>query len=110
MGEFKLQTSAFNAEYGRNPGVMISINTKSGGSTYHGTVYEFLRNNAFDARTPFDTTGKISKLRFNQFGANLGGPVPGLKKKLFFFFNYEGTAPPGRLTATLSSILPASRF
>lgn len=99
VGEFKLQTSAFNAEYGRNPGVMISINTKSGGSTYHGTAYEFLRNNAFDARTPFDTTGKIAKLRFNQFGANLGGPVPGLKKKLFFFFNYEGT----RATRPLNS-------
>ncbi len=57
VGEFKLQTSAFNAEYGRNPGVMISINTKSGGSSFHGTAYEFLRNDAFDARRPFDTTG-----------------------------------------------------
>jgi hypothetical protein len=99
VGEFKLQTSAFNAEYGRNPGVMISINTKSGGSAYHGTAYEFLRNNAFDSRTPFDTTGKVAKLRFDQFGANLGGPIPGLKKKLFFFFNYEGT----RATRPLNS-------
>ena len=64
VGEFKLQTSAFNAEYGRNPGVMISINTKSGGSQFHGTVYEFLRNDALDARKPFDTTGAVAKLRF----------------------------------------------
>ncbi len=97
VGEFRLQTSAFNAEYGRNPGIMISINTKSGGSAFHGTLYEFLRNDAFDARRPFDTTGKVAKLRFNQFGANLGGPIliphfsTGQNKKLFFFFNYEGT-------------------
>ncbi len=97
VGEFKLQTSAFNAEYGRNAGVMISINTKSGGSAFHGTAYEFLRNNAFDARKPFDTTGMVAKLRFDQFGGNLGGPIliphysMGDHKKLFFFFNYEGT-------------------
>lgn len=97
VGEFKLQTSAFNAEYGRNPGIMISINTKSGGSQFHGTGYEFLRNDALDARKPFDTTGLVAKLRFNQFGGNLSGPVlipkfsMGDHKKLFFFFNYEGT-------------------
>ena len=97
VGEFKLQTSAFNAEYGRSPGIMISINTKSGGSTFHGTAYEFLRNDAFDARRPFDTTGKVPKLRFDQFGGNLSGPIiiphfsSGDHKKLFFFFNYEGT-------------------
>lgn len=97
VGEFRLQTSAFNAEYGRNPGIMISINTKSGGSRFHGTAYEFLRNDAFDARQPFNTTGKVAKLRFDQFGGNLGGPVliphfsMGDHKKLFFFFNYEGT-------------------
>ena len=97
VGEFKVQTSAFNAEYGRSPGIMISINTKSGGSQFHGTAYEFIRNDAFDARRPFDTTGTVAKLRFNQFGGNLGGPIlipkfsTGDHKKLFFFFNYEGT-------------------
>jgi hypothetical protein len=97
VGEFRVQTSTFNAEYGRNPGVMISINTKSGGRQFHGTAYEFFRNNALDARQPFDTTGTTQKLRFNQFGGNLSGPiyVPKFSKKtdprLFFFFNYEGT-------------------
>jgi hypothetical protein len=105
VGEFKLQTSAFNAEFGRNPGVMISINTKSGTTQFHGTAYEFLRNDALDSRTPFDTTGKVAKLRYNQFGANLGGPIllpkysNGDHKKLFFFFNYEGT----RATRPLNS-------
>ncbi|HYZ85615.1 MAG TPA: TonB-dependent receptor, partial [Bryobacteraceae bacterium] len=97
VGEFRVQTSTFNAEYGRNPGVMISINTKSGSKDFHGTLYEFVRNNAFDARRPFDTTGTTQKLRFNQFGANVGGPIilpkisSGDNKKLFFFVNYEGT-------------------
>jgi hypothetical protein len=98
VGEFKVQTSTFNAEHGRNPGVMISINTKSGQTQYHGTLYEFMRNNAMDARFPFDTTGRTQKLRFNQYGGNFSGPVeflPGLStrkdKKMFFFFNFEGT-------------------
>jgi hypothetical protein len=97
VGEFKVQTSTFNAEYGRNPGILIAINTKSGTRDYHGTVYEFLRNNYFDARLPFDTTGTTQTLRFNQFGGNLGGPIilpklsPRTDQRMFFFFNYEGT-------------------
>ncbi len=97
VGEFKVQTSTFNAEYGRNPGIMISVNTKSGGKNYHGTLYEFIRNNALDARQPFDRSGTTAKLRFNQFGANIGGPlaipkISSMKEpKLFFFFNYEKT-------------------
>lgn len=97
VGEFKVQTSTFNAEYGRNPGVMINVQTKSGGKQFHGTLYEFVRNNAFDARQPFDRTGTTQKLRFNQFGGNISGPlpIPGLstlkEPKLFFFFNYEKT-------------------
>ena len=99
VSEFKVQTSAFNAEYGRSPGVMISMNTKAGGSQFHGTLYEFIRNDAFDANSFFrNAQGQAkAKLRFNQFGANLGGPIiiphfsTGDHKKLFFFFNYEGT-------------------
>src|ERR1700737_5174376 len=67
VGEFRVQTSAFNAEYGRNPGLMISINTKSGGSTFHGTLYEFLRNNPFDARRPSHTTAPTGNVRSNRF-------------------------------------------
>jgi len=97
VGEFRVQTSTFNAEYGRNPGIMISVNTKSGGRSFHGTLYEFLRNNALDARQPFDRSGTTQKLRFNQFGGNIGGPlvIPKFSSrqepKLFFFFNYEKT-------------------
>ncbi len=97
VGEFKVQTSVFNAEYGRNPGVLIAVNTKAGSSKFHGTAYEFLRNNALDARQPFDRTGTTQKLRFNQFGGNISGPlwvpkVSSIKNpRVFFFFNYEKT-------------------
>src|SRR5687767_4464822 len=92
VGEFKVQTSTFNAEYGRNPGVLIAINTKSGTKDFHGTLYHFLRNNYFDARLPFDTTGTTAPLRFNQFGGNIGGPIflpkvsPRNNRRMFFFF------------------------
>ena len=99
VGEFRVQTSTFNAEYGRIAGVLIAANTKSGTQNFHGTAYEFNRNDAYDANDFFNNlqgAGK-SKLRYNQFGGNLGGPIlipkvsPPSNKKLFFFFNYEGT-------------------
>ncbi len=99
VGEFKVQTSTFNAEYGRIAGVLIAANTKSGTQNFHGTLYEFNRNDAYDANNFFNNLQGVgkSKLRFNQFGGNLGGPLllpkisPPSNKKLFFFFNYEGT-------------------
>src|SRR5713226_7721819 len=99
VGEFKLQTSNFAAEYGRNPGILISAITKSGSSAFHGTAYEFLRNDALQANSFFNNLqGRpVSPLRFNQFGGNLGGWIwlPKIStptnKRLFFFFNYEGT-------------------
>ena len=114
VGEFKEQTNVFNAEYGRNPGILLSASMKSGSREFHGTAYEFLRNNAFDARKPFDTTGKVAKLRFNQFGGNIGGPIylPGIsprkEPKLFFFFNYEGTraSRPNNSTPYVDTVAP----
>jgi hypothetical protein len=95
IGEFKLQNSVFNAEHGRNPGILISATTKSGGRSFHGTAYEFLRNEALDARDSLAATK--AKLRLNQFGGNVSGPIPLWKvsslsdPKLFFFFNLEFT-------------------
>src|SRR6266576_1378355 len=103
VGEFKVQTSNFSAEYGRNPGVLLAANTKSGGRQFHGTLYEFNREDGFDANYFFNrvnSNGSLkptpvpnSKLRFNQYGFNIGGPIPfpRAKDKLFFFFNFEGT-------------------
>jgi Carboxypeptidase regulatory-like domain/TonB-dependent Receptor Plug Domain len=91
VGEFKLQSSNFAAEYGRNPGVLMAVNTKGGTRQFHGTLYEFHREDSFDA-TPFGQSS-TNFLRFNQYGGNIGGPIPipHAKDKLFFFFNYEGT-------------------
>ena len=99
VGEFKTLTGNYNAEYGRSPGVMILVNTKSGGQAFHGTAYEFNRNTDYDANDWFSNHDGLARaiLRFNQFGANTGGyiPIPKISprsnKKAFFFFNYEGT-------------------
>ncbi len=99
VGEFKTLTGNFNAEYGRSPGVLILVNTKSGGQRFHGTAYEFNRNTAYNANDWFSNHQGSAKpiLKFNQFGGNIGGyiPIPKVSprsdKKAFFFFNYEGT-------------------
>jgi hypothetical protein len=99
VGEFKTLTGNFNAEYGRSPGVMILINTKSGGQHFHGTAYEFNRNTDYNANDWFSNHNGSARanLKFNQFGGNIGGyiPIPKISprdnKKAFFFFNYEGT-------------------
>ena len=86
ISEFKVQTGMAPAEFGRGGGTIINVVTKSGTNDFHGSAYEFLRNDKFDAR-PFFSNRK-SPLKRNQFGAALGGPV--IRNKLHFFTNYEG--------------------
>jgi hypothetical protein len=88
--EFKATGSAFSAEYGRATGGVLNITTKSGTNQFHGTAFEYFRNDALDANSFFSNLSKLAKppLRWNQFGGNLGGPLR--RDKLFFFFNYEG--------------------
>jgi hypothetical protein len=83
--EVKIETSNFSAEYGRNSGPAFNIVTKSGTNRFHGTVFEYVRNNLFDAR-PFYSTAK-THLVFNDFGYGVGGPI--LKDRLFFFGGQE---------------------
>ena len=85
--EFSILTSNFSAEYGKSSGAVINAITRSGSNQFHGSVYEFLRNNALDARNFFDGA-KIPPFRRNQFGADAGGPIR--KSKLFVFGDYEG--------------------
>jgi hypothetical protein len=89
MQEFRIQTSTYAPEFGRSPGAQISIVTKSGTNQLHGLVFDYLRNDLFDARNWFDVP-PIPKppLRQNDFGGTLGGPLK--KDQLFFFFSYEG--------------------
>jgi hypothetical protein len=85
--EFKVQTGSYSAEMGSAGGGQINIVTRSGSSDFHGTAYEFLRNNAMDARN-FNEIEGASHLVQNNFGASLGGPLK--RSETFFFFNYEG--------------------
>jgi hypothetical protein len=85
--EFRVDSSNYPAEYGTGTGGQINVIGKSGGNAFRGSVFYYLRNDAFDARNFFDGADK-SPLRLNQFGGSLGGPI--LKDKLFFFGSYEG--------------------
>lgn len=93
--EFNLQ-SQFGSEYGRNTGAVVNIVTRSGSNEFHGSVYEYNRNSAFDARNYFNTKFQSdgvtpnpqSRFNNNNFGGSLGGPI--IKDKAFFFFAYEG--------------------
>ncbi len=95
VSEFKVDNSTYSAEYGRNSGAIVNIATRSGSNGFHGEGFEFLRNEAFDARNFFNAS-KLSSGAFNpqapfkrnQFGGALGGPI--WKDHTFFFFSYEG--------------------
>jgi hypothetical protein len=94
LQEFKVESGTYNAEFGRGLS-QVNITTRSGTNEYHGTLFEFLRNSALDAKNYFDGPGPIAPFKRNQFGATSGGPVsiPKLfsgKDKLFYFFDYEG--------------------
>jgi hypothetical protein len=90
LQEFRVQTSTFAPEYGRTPGAQISVVTKSGTNAFHGTAFEYFRNDVLDANNWFADNKHLKKpaLRQNDFGGVLGGPIR--KDKLFFFGSYEG--------------------
>src|SRR5205085_3754120 len=97
--EFRADSNNYPAEFGTGTGGQISVVTKSGGNQFHGSGFEYLRNDVLDASNFFDNiVGQKSPLRLNQFGGSLGGPI--IKEKLFFFFSYEGY----RLRAGVNSI------
>jgi hypothetical protein len=85
--EVKVQTSLYSAESGRTSGGVVQIITKSGSNKFKGSLYEYLRNDMFDAATTWSQSAK-PMLRQNQFGGTIGGPI--LKNKTFFFADYEG--------------------
>jgi len=90
IAEFKVQTSNYSPEFGRSGGAVVNATTKSGTNRFHGSAWEFLRNDKFDARGYFESpTDPKAPYKQNQFGATLGGPI--IKEKVFFFGDYEGT-------------------
>ena len=88
IAEFRVQANGYQAEYGRSPGGMLNIISKSGSSSWHGEAFDFYRNQSFDARNFFARVGSKPLFRFEDYGGNIGGPVLG--KKTFIFANYEG--------------------
>jgi Carboxypeptidase regulatory-like domain len=85
--EFNVQRDSYSAEFGKRPGGQVIIVTQSGSNQWHGSVFEFLRNNALDAPNFFDQ-GSAPPFQRNQFGASIGGPIK--RDKTFLFANYEG--------------------
>ena len=101
--EFKVQTNAYSAEFGRAAGGVVNLTLKSGTNLFHGTAYEFLRNEKLDARNFFDPA-KTPPFKRNDYGATLGGPVR--KDKVFFFFSYEKLAR--RESSTVNNTIPTT--
>ena len=107
IAEFQVQTGVFPAEYGRASGGQVNVVTKSGGNSFHGSAFEFVRNNSLDAR-PFNLpTATLPKYQRNQFGATAGGRI--VRSRLFWFFSYDGLrlrqAGAGLTTVTVPSAL-----
>ena len=103
--EFRVSTSNYSAESGSNGGAQVNVVTKTGTNGYHGNAYEYVRNDIFDSRSPFDGSS-IPPFRLNQFGASLGGPV--IKNRFFFFMNYEGLQQ--TLASTYVSQIPSVAY
>ena len=89
LQEYKIQSSTYDAEYGRSPGAQLSIVTRSGSNQWHGTLFEYLRNEIFDSRDVFARAKGLPRPaeKQNDFGGVFSGPL--LRNKLFFFFSYE---------------------
>jgi hypothetical protein len=99
--EFRVEANAYSAEFGRNVGGQVNVLTKSGTNEYSGSLFEYHRNDALDARNFFDA-GTKPDFRRNQFGATFGGPLA--KDRLFFFAGYEALIE--RLGRSISTVVP----
>ncbi|MBI4902245.1 MAG: TonB-dependent receptor [Acidobacteria bacterium] len=105
LQEFRVQTNSLSAEYGRTGGAVVNLVHRSGTTEFHGVLYEFLRNDKFDANTFFSNRSGAKKpaFRFNQFGFTFGGPLTPSRQTTFFFLNYEAVrnVNPGNSTMTV---------
>jgi hypothetical protein len=102
ISEFKIERNAYGGEIGIDGGTVVNITTKGGSNEFHGSVFEFFRNNALNARNFFDR-GK-APFHDNNFGGVVGGPI--VRNKLFFFGSYEGDR--SRLGQTLQGLFPSA--
>ena len=104
IAEFRVNSTLYSAESGGGAGAQINVVSKSGSNEFHGSVFEFLRNDVFDARNPFDTSKQ--PFRLNQFGGNVGGPI--VRNRTFFFANYEGLRQ--HVSLTRRADVPSAAF
>ena len=98
----KIITNSFSAEFGRNSGSQVQYITKSGKNSLHGEVYEFFRNDAFNAREWFDRSGKPTVTRYNQYGGVIGGPI--IRNKTHFFGSGENLIQNGSGAARIAQV------
>lgn len=109
ISEFNIQKTSYAPEFGGKSGAVINVVTKSGSNEFHGSLFEFVRNDVFDAKNFFDSqTAPIPPFRQNQFGGSVGGPV--IKNRTFFFADYEGQRVRKSLTSTFSVPTDAMRI
>lgn len=106
IAEVRANGVGYSADQGGSPGGQIEEVSKTGGDRFNGSAWEFIRNNVFDA-SPWDATGALPGLHYNDFGGNLGGPIS-RKRKIFFFVNYEGARE--SINQALSGIVPSAAF
>jgi hypothetical protein len=107
LQEFDIQTSNFTAQYGRSSGGLINAASKAGTNSFHGGLFEFLRNTVLDSHNRFDVPGQAKPaLKLNQYGGYFGGPIR--KNKTFFFGYYQGTKQRKDETITINNVLTAA--
>jgi len=109
IAEFRVLTNLYPAEVGKTAGAVVNLITRSGSNKFHGSAYEFLRNDYLDARSFFATSAILPKkpeFRQNQFGASIGGPV--FKDKTFFFADYEGLRRIDATSTLVNNVVPTA--
>jgi hypothetical protein len=104
IAEFRVNSTLYSAEQGGGAGGQVNLVSKSGTNEFHGSLFEFFRNDKMDSRNPFDTAKQ--PFRLNQFGANAGGPI--IRNRTFFFANYEGLQQ--RVSQTLTNEVPSAAY
>jgi hypothetical protein len=105
IAEFRVNSSLYSAEFGGAGGGQADVVSKSGSDSFHGSLYEFFRNDKLNSRSPFDPS-TVPPFHLNQFGASLGGPI--VKDRTFFFINYEGLQQ--TLGQTLIGFVPSDSY
>lgn len=104
--EFRVESMLFTAESGSTPGGQVDVTTASGTNRWHGDVFNFLRNDVFDARNPFDHNPQKAPFHLDQFGGGIGGPI--VRNKMFFYAGFEGVRQD--LGQILQGFVPTASF